>query len=99
MVVLPAHRKILLSELRDLLLTEQVELASEDEFISRFPDCELGAMPPFGNVYGMYVYMDLSLAKYPEIAFNAGTHSEVIRMDTDDYMRLAEPVVMDFATV
>jgi Ala-tRNA(Pro) deacylase len=99
MVVLPAHRKILLSELRDLLLTDQVELASEDEFISRFPDCELGAMPPFGNVYGMHVYMDLSLAKYPEIAFNAGTHSEVIKIDTDDYMRLAEPVVMDFATV
>lgn len=99
MVVLPAHRKIVISELRDLLLSDEVELASEDEFIGRFPDCELGAMPPFGTLYGMRVYMDQSLAKYPEIAFNAGNHREVIKMDTDDYMQLAEPIVMDFATV
>jgi Ala-tRNA(Pro) deacylase len=99
MVVLPAHRKILLSELRNLLLSEKVELANEDEFIGCFPDCELGAMPPFGQMYGMPLYMDLSLTKYPEIAFNAGNHHEVLRMTTDEYMLLAEPIVMDFATV
>lgn len=99
MVVLPAHRKILLSELRDLLMSEKVELAGEDEFIGCFPDCELGAMPPFGKMYGMPMYMDLSLTKYPEIAFNAGNHCEVIKMATDEYMQLAEPIVMDFVTV
>jgi Ala-tRNA(Pro) deacylase len=99
MVVLPAHRKIVLAELRDLLLSDDVELASEDEFIGRFPDCELGAMPPFGVLYDMRVFMDQSLTKYTEIAFNAGTHREVIKMEMDDYMRLAKPTVMDFATV
>jgi Ala-tRNA(Pro) deacylase len=99
MVVLPAHRKILLSELRDLLLSDKVELAAENEFIGLFPDCELGAMPPFGKMYGLPTYMDLSLTKYPEIAFNAGNHCEVIKMATDDFMQLTDPVVMDFATV
>lgn len=99
MVVLPAHRKIVLSELRELLASDRVELASEDEFINRFPDCELGAMPPFGNIYGMNVYLEHSLTKYPEIAFNAGTHREVIKMSTNEYLRLADPIVLDFATV
>jgi Ala-tRNA(Pro) deacylase len=98
MVVLPSHRKIVLSELRELL-SERVELASEDEFIGRFPDCELGAMPPFGNIYGMRVYLEYSLTKYPQIAFNAGNHREVLKMSTKDYLRLADPVVLDFATV
>ena len=98
MVVLPANRKIVLSELRDLL-SEMVELASEGEFISRFPDCELGAMPPVGKIYGMQMYLEQSLTNYPEIAFNAGNHREVIKMSTTDYLRVAEPVVMDFATV
>ncbi|MFT3867019.1 MAG: YbaK/EbsC family protein [Nibricoccus sp.] len=99
MVVLPAHRKIVLSELRDLLGSDSVELASEDEFIDRFPDCELGAMPPFGNLYGMRVYLEHTLTRYPEIAFNAGTHREVIKMPMMDYLHYAEPIVLDFATV
>jgi len=99
MVVLPAHRKIVLSDLRELLTSDRVELASEGEFISRFPDCELGAMPPFGKLYGMRVYLEHSLTAYPEIAFNAGNHREVIKMATPDYLQLANPVVMDFATV
>lgn len=98
MVVLPAHRKIILSELCDLLC-EKVELASEDEFIGRFPDCELGAMPPFGSIYDMRVYLEHTLIKYPEIAFNAGTHREIIKMATKDFLRLADPIVLDFATV
>jgi Ala-tRNA(Pro) deacylase len=98
MVVLPANRKIILAELCELL-SETVEIASEEEFIGRFPDCELGAMPPFGNVYGMRAYLEHSLIKYPEIAFNAGSHREVIKMATKDYLRLADPIVLDFATV
>lgn len=99
MVVLPAHRKIVLSELRELLASDYVELASEDEFMDLFPDCELGAMPPFGHLYGMRVYLEHSLTRYPLISFNAGTHREVIRMPMIDYLHLAEPIVLDFATV
>ncbi len=98
MVVLPAHRKIVLSELRDLILSDKVELATEDEFISRFPDCELGAMPPFGNLYGLPVYFDQSLTTHPEIAFNAGTHREVIKMGSDDFAQCVNPIVMDLVT-
>ncbi len=99
MVVLPAHRKIVLSDLRDLLLSDKVELASEDEFKGRFPDCEPGAMPPFGNLYDMPVYLEKSLTGHPEIAFNAGTHREVIKIASDDFAQLVHPIVMDFAMV
>jgi Ala-tRNA(Pro) deacylase len=98
MVVLPAHRKIVISELRDLLLSEKVELATEDEFMGRFPDCDLGAMPPFGNLYDMPVYIDKSLTEHPEIAFNAGTHREVIKMPWEHFSLLADPIVMDLVT-
>lgn len=95
MVVVPAHRKIALSELRDLLASDKVELASEDEFRDRFPDCEVGAMPPFGNLYDLPVYVDRSFAGHPEIAFNAGTHREVIKMSSDDFAGMVKPIVMD----
>jgi Ala-tRNA(Pro) deacylase len=98
MVVLPADRKIVLSDLRDMLMSDQVELATEHEFASRFPDCELGAMPPFGNLYGLPVYIAQSFTDELEIAFNAGTHHEVIKMDFDDYVDLVQPTVMDFVT-
>jgi Ala-tRNA(Pro) deacylase len=99
MVVVPAHRKIVLSDLRDLLLSDKVELAAEDEFEDRFPDCEVGAMPPFGNLYDLPVYIDTSLTGHPEIAFNAGSHREVIKMAWDDFARLVHPIVMDLVTV
>ena len=99
MVVVPAHRKIALAELRDLLSSDQVELATEDEFMSRFPDCELGAMPPSGNLYDMPVYIERSLSEHPEIAFNAGTHREVIKMAWDDFTQLVNPIVMALVTV
>ena len=98
MVVLPAHRKIVLSDLRDLLLSEKVQLATEEEFKGRFPDCEPGAMPPFGNLYDLPVYLEKSLTSHPEIAFNAGTHREVIKLATEDYARLVNPIVMDLVT-
>lgn len=99
LVVLPANRKIILGDLRDLFADHDVELASEDEFMKRFPDCERGAMPPFGNLYGLPVYIAQSLAEEPEIAFNAGTHHEVIKMAFADFDRLVKPRVLDFATI
>ena len=98
MVVLPANRRVLLSDLRELLGTYDVRLASEDEFQDLFPDCQLGAMPPFGNLYGLPVYVAQSLAEEQEIAFNAGTHSEIIKMSFDDFDRLVKPIVLDFVT-
>lgn len=98
MVVLPASRRLLLGDLREMLETDHVRLASEAEFRDAFPDCELGAMPPFGNLYGMKVYVSSYLAEEPEIAFNAGTHTEVIKMNYEDYEELVKPTVLDFVT-
>lgn len=98
MVVLPASRRLLLSELRELLESERARLASEAEFLDRFPDCELGAMPPFGHLYRMKVYVTSELARQSEIAFNAGSHTEVIRMTYADFDRLVRPQVLDFVT-
>ena len=98
MAVLPANRKIVLSDLREMLGDPNLRLASEDDFIARFPDCELGAMPPFGNLYGLPVFVAASLAEEPEIAFNAGTHLEVIKMAYEDFESLVQPMVLDFAS-
>ncbi len=98
MVVLPASRRVLLHELRELLESSHVRLASEAEFRDRFPDCELGAMPPLGNLYGMKTYVSGLLADEKEIAFNAGTHTEALRMSYADFERLVQPVVVDFVT-
>jgi Ala-tRNA(Pro) deacylase len=98
MVVLPAARRIVMSDLREMLLVPHVRLASEQEFRDLFPDCEVGAMPPFGHLYGLPVYVAGSLAEEDEIAFNAGTHTEVIKMSYEDFEALARPVVLDFIT-
>jgi len=98
MVVLPADRKVLLHDLREMLETDHIKFATEDEFRALFPDCELGAMPPFGNLYGMPVYVASSLAEEPEIAFNACTHTEVIKMSYEDFEGLVHPLVLDFCT-
>ena len=73
-------------------------LASEREFKQHFPDCETGAMPPFGNLYVIPVYVDETLMRDTEIAFNAGTHLELIRMSCADFERLAKPIVLEFST-
>src|SRR5579859_2521426 len=80
MAVLPAHRRLDLGALRDALKDPDVRLATEAEFVSLFPDSETGAMPPFGNLYGLPVYVDEMLAKDKEIVFNAGTHRETIKI-------------------
>ena len=98
MVVLPANRRLVLSELREMLESPHVTLASEAEFRDAFPDCELGAMPPFGHLYGMPVYIAANLTEEAEIAFNAGSHTEVIKLDYADFARLVNPTVVDFVT-
>ena len=98
MAVLPANRKVVLQDLRDVTGSEQARFASEEKFKTRFPDCEPGAMPPFGNLYGMEVFVADSLAGNPEIAFNAGSHEEIIRLDYADFERLVKPNVMSFTT-
>jgi Ala-tRNA(Pro) deacylase len=98
MLVLPATRRLVLSDLREMLDTQHVRLASETELAGMFPDCEVGAMPPFGNLYGMPVYIAPSLAEEREIAFNAGTHTEVIKLAFADFDRIVRPVVIDLVT-
>ena len=98
LVVLPASRRLVLADLRELLQNPLVRLASEAEMRGLFPDCELGAMPPFGNLYGLPVYVAESIVNQTEIAFNAGTHTEAIMMDYADFDQLVRPVVLDFIT-
>lgn len=93
MVVLPASFKVNLERLQEMLGANKVELARESEFRGLFPECEIGAMPPFGNLYGLDVYVDESLSDDEEIFFNAGTHTELIRMSYDDFERLVEPKI------
>src|SRR5215510_10692645 len=81
MAVLPANRKIVLQDLRDLTGCEKVKFTPEEKFKAKFPDCETGAMPPFGNLYDMEVYASPALAENKQIAFNAGSHTEVIKLD------------------
>jgi Ala-tRNA(Pro) deacylase len=98
MAVLPANQKVILQDLRDVTGAENVRFATEDEFRARFPDCETGAMPPFGNLYNMEVYVSPALAENEHIAFNAGTHTEIIKMAYDDFEPLVKPKVMSFTT-
>lgn len=91
MVVTPASEHVRLEQLKAALGAESVELAHEFEFKDAFPDCETGAMPPFGNLYGMKVFVSQTLREDDEIAFNAGSHSELVRLPYADYERLVEP--------
>jgi Ala-tRNA(Pro) deacylase len=97
MAVLPASLQVDLEKLARELGARDVALATENEFRFRFPDCEPGAMPPFGNMYGMPVFVDQTLTADPEIAFNAGTHRELVRLAYADFARLAQPKVLNFA--
>ena len=98
MVVLPASRQLDFELLRQLTPTREVELASEKEFADLFPECEIGAMPPFGNLYGIIddispltVYEELE--DDDEIAFNAGAHTELLRLSYENYKKLVHPKV------
>jgi Ala-tRNA(Pro) deacylase len=93
MAVVPASLHLDLDRLRALTGAQRVEIASEREFKDAFPDCETGAMRPFGNLYDMSVYADASLAQNEEFTFSAGTHRELVRMNWDDMVRLVNPLV------
>lgn len=97
MAVLPGSFKINFENLKKVLGSDNVRLADEHEFIDKFPDCEAGAMPPFGNLYGIDVFVANSLAEDEEIAFNACSHSQLIKMSYSDYEKLVKPVRLDFA--
>jgi Ala-tRNA(Pro) deacylase len=97
MAVLPASYEVDLSRLRAATGARTISLAKEKEFKNQFPECEIGAMPPFGNLYGMAVFVDESLAKDKEIAFNAGSHNELVRLFYDDFERLVKPTVLKFS--
>ena len=97
MAVLPASYKISFDDLKEVLGVEKVRLAYEQEFMDKFPDCEVGAMPPFGNLYGMEVYVAESLADDEEIAFNACSHTELIRMNYIDFEELVKPKRIKFS--
>ena len=97
MAVVPASYNVVFKQLQELLRTENVELATEKEFMDLFPECEVGAMPPFGNLYGMDVYVAHSLAEDEEIAFNAGSHRELVKLAYRDFERLVKPKVANFS--
>jgi len=96
LAVLPGPRHVKFDKLA-ALVGKPVRLATEEEFSRLFPDCELGAMPPFGALYNLPVYVDESLAKDHHVIFNAGTHHDAVRMTYEDFVRLAKPIVCSFA--
>jgi len=94
MVVIPASKLVDFHEVRPVLGLAQCRLATEDELGKLFPECELGAMPPLGPLFGLPVYLDSSLAGQDLIAFNAGTHRDVIHMRTAEFRRLVSPHIV-----
>ncbi len=98
MLVLPASYKIDFKLLKESMGKESIRLANEQEFKDKFPGCEVGAMPPFGNIYDMTVYVAASLVEDEEILFNAGSHTELIKLAYNDFERLVKPKVLRFAS-
>lgn len=97
MVVLPAPEWIDLDGLRAATGAQKVELATEKEFSGLFPNCEVGAMPPFGNLWDMPVFVDQHLREDERIAFNAGSHTELVQLAYADFERLVQPTILEFA--
>lgn len=96
MAVLPASEKINFNALKGQLGAGSVDMVTEGVFKDRFPDCEVGAMPPFGNLYGMEVLVSKDLARDEYIAFNAGSHMSLIKMKYADYAKVVSPRLLDF---
>ncbi len=97
MAVIPASYHVDFTQLEKETKANRVSLATEESFKERFPDCELGAMPPFGNLYDMDVYVSKSLTEDKEIFFNAGNHKELIRLSYKDYEKLVKPNILKFS--
>jgi Ala-tRNA(Pro) deacylase len=93
MVVIPADHRLDLHLLKDVVSAKHLHLSHEEDLKLLFPDCELGAMPPFGNLYALHVYVDKALADDDEIVFNACSHTKSIRLKMKDYIRLVQPTV------
>lgn len=98
MLVLPAPARVNFLKAAAALGASNVRLAHEEEFAATFPDCEVGAMPPFGNLYGVPVYVDKALAEDETIIFPAGTHTETMSVRYADFARLVQPTVADLAS-
>ena len=96
MTVLPAACRVSVQRVRDLLGDPGATIATESEFRGLFPDCEAGAMPPFGNLYDIPVYADDDLATRERITFEAGNHHEVVTMKYADFERLVQPRKAEF---
>ena len=98
MAVLPAAYHVDLELLKAAAKGKKIALANETDFRDKFPECETGAMPPFGQLYGMQVFVDESVSRNKEIVFNAGTHHELIRLSYGDFAKLVKPIVANFST-
>jgi len=98
LAVLPASYRVDLDLLRMVTHADTVELAGEKEFRDTFPGCEVGAMPPFGNLYAMRTVVADSLAEDESIVFNAGSHTELMRMTFEDFRRVVKPEIVKFTT-
>lgn len=98
MVVLPAPDKVSANRLKEVTGASEVELASEREFADLFPKCEVGAMPPFGNLWDMEVFVDAHLREDDHISFNAGSHTELVRLAFADFERLVQPRMAEIST-
>ena len=98
MVVLPAPDKVSAARLKEITGASDVELATEREFAELFPRCEVGAMPPFGNLWGMEVFADSRLCDDETIIFNAGSHTELVKLAYADYERLVHPKIAALST-
>ena len=97
-IVVPATHRLKVGEFKSAMKAHQFEMLVESELVGLFPDCDLGAVPPFGNLYGMEVFMAESLTDNEVIAFNAGSHTEVIKLAYKDFERLVKPKVVGFTT-
>ena len=97
MLVLPASFRVDMEKLKGILKSKKVEKAKEEEFQDLFADCEVGAMPPFGNLYSLDVWVDQVLTEDEDIVFNAGSHVETLKIKYRDYARLVNPKVSQFS--
>lgn len=97
LLVLSAASRVDLNKVQEHLGAQEVRLAREDEFRMLFPDCEVGAMPPFGNLYNIPIYVEKDLARQETIVFPIGTHTETMSLKYEDFERLAQPTVCEFA--
>jgi Ala-tRNA(Pro) deacylase len=97
MLAVPAPETINLKDVAAALGAKEVRLAHENEFLGAFPDCEVGAMPPFGNLYNLPIYVDKTLTEDETIVFQAGTHTYTMSMKYSDFARLVQPKVWEFS--